>query len=219
MDAEETLAKLRTLGDPASVKGRARFGIPEENAWGVPLPKIRRLAKELGHDRTLANALWKSGIHEARLLATIVMPPEGCTRAQVERWLKDVRSWDICDALALNLVDRTDWAWTAASAWARSDDEWTKRLGFATMAGLATHAKDAADSELVPFLAVIEKSADDDRNYVKKAASWALRQIGKRSALLRRRAMATAHRLMAKESKGARWVGADAARELGRGQA
>lgn len=208
------LIRLRAMGDPASIKGRARFGIPETNAYGVRIPQLRALAKELGKEAALAKALWKSGVHEARLLATLVMPPEELTRAQAERWLKDVASWDMCDGLCLNVVDRTPWAYEAARAWAASKDEWRKRAGFATMAGLASHDKGADDAAFVPFLATVERYGDDERNYVKKAVSWALRGMGKRSPGLRKRAVATARR-MRSGGKGARWAAADALRELG----
>lgn len=210
------LERMRAMGDPASVKGRARFGLPEEGALGVSLPKLRRLAKELGRDTPLAKELWATGIPEARLLATLVADPRDTTRAQVERWVKDVSSWDVCDGLALNLVDKTEWAWEAAPDWARRKDEWGKRLGLATMAGLAWHRKDEPDPRFSPYFAVCELAAMDERNYVKKAASWALRQMGKRSPGLRKKALASAARLAKLDAKSARWVAKDVTSELTR---
>lgn len=203
------------MGDPAAVKGRARFGLPEEGALGVSLPKLRKLAKKLGLDTALAKELWATGVHEARLLATLVADPEEVSRAQVERWLRDVASWDLCDALALNLVDRTDRAWDAAAAWSAREDEWGKRLGLATMAGLAWHRKDEPDARYAPFFALAEDASRDPRNYVKKAASWALRQMGKRSGAMRKRALASAARLATRDEAPARWVARDVAKELG----
>lgn len=207
--------RLRAMGDPASVQGRARFGLPEDGALGVSLPQLRKLAKELGRDTALARALWKTGIPEARLLATLVADPADTTRAQVERWIRDVASWDVCDGLALNLVDKTDWAWDAAAAWSAREEEWGKRLGLATMAGLAWHRKEAPDALFAPYFARCEAAALDDRNYVKKAASWALRQMGKRSPALRKKALASAARLAKREERSARWVARDVAKELG----
>lgn len=212
-DLPDVLARLQETGDPAAMKGRARFGIPEEG-FGVSLPKLRRLAKELGHDAPLARGLWASGVHDARLLATLVMPPDALAREEAEAWLADVRSWDLCDGVCLNVVDKTAWAWDAAVAWVARPEEWVKRAGFATMAGLALHRKDAPDARVAALLPALEAHADDERNFVKKAASWALRQAGKRSAGLRRKALAVARRLEKSPGKGARWVGRDARKEL-----
>ena len=207
------------MGDPGSVRGRARFGLPEAGALGVGIPALRKLAKEVGKDTALAKELWRSGVHEARLLATLVADPETLTRAQAERWMKDCASWDLTDALALNVVDKTPWAWDAAKVWATSEEEWRKRTGLATMAGLAWHRKDAPDAAFAAFFPLAERAAADERNYVKKAASWALRQMGKRSPGLRKRALASAKRLLASASKPARWVGRDVEKELTRERA
>jgi 3-methyladenine DNA glycosylase AlkD len=216
VQAEDVLARLRAMGDPAAVRGRARFGLPEEGALGVSLPRLRRLAREIGRDTRLANDLWKSGVHEARLLATIVADPADATRAQVERWLRDVASWDLCDGLALNLVDKTPWAYEAAAAWARREEEWVKRAGLATIAGLAWHDRSATDTKLRPLLALAEDAAYDERNHVKKAASWALRQAAKRRPALAKDALAAARRLAASESRAARWVASDVRRDIER---
>lgn len=216
MQLAEAMARLHELADPAAMKGRARFGLPEEGALGVSLPQLRKLAREAKKDAQLARALWKTGVHDARLLATLVMDPDQLSRVAAEKWLRDVRSWDLCDGLCMNVIDKTSWAYAAAVKWARSEDEWVKRAGFATMASLAVHDKEAEDAAFAPFFAAIEKHGADDRNYVKKAVSWALRQMGKRSPPLRRKAIASAKRLQKLDSKGARWAGADALRELDR---
>jgi 3-methyladenine DNA glycosylase AlkD len=214
--ADELLVRMKALGDPSSIMGRARFGIPETNSYGLNLPTLRKLAKETGKDVALAKALWDSGIHEARILATLVMPPAKLTRAQAQRWLRNVASWDLCDAVTFNLVDRTEWAYDAAIVWMNKDDEWTKRAGFGLIAGLAAHDKDSPDARFADFFPVIEARGDDERNFVKKAASWALRCMGKRSPWLRRKAMASARRMKAKGGKGARWIASDVLRELDR---
>lgn len=214
METDEALERLRALGDPQAVAGRARFGLPETDTLGVSLPRLRRLAKEIGRDEALARGLWRTGVHDARMLATLVADPASLSRPQVERWLRDVASWDLCDALALNLVDKTPWAWTAAAAWSRSLEAWTRRAGLATMAGLAWHDKAAADARFAPFFPLAEKAALDGRNEVKKATSWALRQMGKRSPALRTKALGSARRLLAREEASARWVGRDVRREL-----
>lgn len=210
----EVLARLKALGDKEAIAGRARFGLPETNTYGVSVPALRKLAKELGRDEAMAKALWKTGVHDARMLATLVADPETLTRSQAERWLEDVESWDLCDGLALNVVDKTDWAWDAAAAWSRAEAEWTRRAGLATMAGLAWHRKEAPDARFTKYFPLAEAAARDDRNYVKKAASWALRQMGKRSPALRKRALDSAQRLLAREEKSARWVGRDVEKEL-----
>lgn len=210
------LARLEAMGDPASIAGRARFGIPEMDAYGVSLPQIRRLAKEIGRDHALARTLWASGKHEARLLATLVAEPEAFTRREAERWLKDVVSWDVCDGLCLNLVDRTEWAWDAVARWADREDEWTRRAAFATLAGLAWHRKDAPDSGFARYFPLCENAATDERNYVKKAVSWSLRQMGKRSPALKKKALASATRLSKRSERSARWIGSDVRRDLER---
>lgn len=213
--APEVLARLRELGDPAAIAGRARFGIPETNALGVPLPALRKLAKELGMDHALALPLWESGIHEARLLATLLADPTQTTRTQVERWLRDdVASWDLCDALAMNLIDRTTWAYDAIPRWAARKEEFVKRAAFATIAALAVHDKKAPDERFRALLPLLEQEAHDPRNYVKKAISWALRQTGKKRPHLRAECVRIAERLIERDEAPARWIGKDALREL-----
>lgn len=212
---EEVLDRLRALGDPTAIVGRARFGIPEDDALGVPLPALRRLAKELGPDHLLARELWATGIHEARLLATLVEEPSRATRAQVETWLRDdVRSWDVCDGLAMNLIDRTPWAYDAVERWASSEHLWVKRAAFATLASLSIEDKDAPDARFRALLPLCEREAHDARPYVQKAISWALRQTGKKRPGLRPTCAAIARRLASRPDKASRWVGKDALREL-----
>ena len=193
----------------------ARYGINPERALGVRIPDIRALAKELGRDHSLALALWRTEVHEARILASMVAEPERVTERLMESWVKGFDSWDVCDQVCGNLFDKTPFAAKKSTEWAGRPQEFVKRAGFAVMAWRAVHDRDAPDGEFVDLLPVIEREATDPRNFVKKAVSWALRQIGKRNRSLHRHALAVARRLAASEDPAARWVGHDAERELG----
>jgi 3-methyladenine DNA glycosylase AlkD len=192
----------------------SRFGINPERALGVRIPDLRRLARELGPDHGLALALWRTGVHEARILASMVDEPHRVTEGQAERWVRDFDSWDLCDQVCGNLFDRTPWAVETAARWTGRDEEFVKRAGFALMAWRAVHDKASPDREFVDFLPAIEREAGDPRNYVKKAVSWALRQIGKRNRRLHAAAIRTAERIARRGSPPARWVASDALREL-----
>jgi 3-methyladenine DNA glycosylase AlkD len=191
-----------------------RFGIDTRNALGVTVTELRGLARRIGRDHDLAAALWQSEIHEARLLATMVDEPSSVTEAQMERWVSDLTSWDLCDQLCANLFDRTPYAFEKALGWSRRDEEFVKRAGFALMATSAVHRKDVSDARFEVFLPAISAQATDDRNYVKKAVSWALRQIGKRSPGLNRKAIATAREIERIDARAARWIARDVLREL-----
>ena len=216
LSAEECLRRLRAAAEPGGKEGMARFGIDPARALGVRVPHIRRIAKEAGRDHKLAAALWKSGIHEARILASMVDEPDKVTPAQMDRWAKAFDSWDVCDQCCMNLFDRTPHAWAKALEWSRREEEFVKRAGLALMACLAWHDKAAPDKAFAPFFPAIERAAEDPRNFVKKAASWALRQTGKRSPGLHRQAMKSARGLSKAGAPAARWVGKDALRELER---
>ena len=193
----------------------ARFGINPERALGVRIPDIRRLAKELGTDHGLALALWRTEVHEARILASMVADPERLTERQMDSWVRGIDSWDVCDQVCGNLFDRTPFARAKSIEWAGREQEFVKRAGLAIMAWRAVHDRDAEDRDFLELLPVIGREANDDRNYVKRAASWALRQIGKRSRALNRAAATVAKRLADHgETSSARWVGRDALREL-----
>jgi 3-methyladenine DNA glycosylase AlkD len=191
-----------------------RFGINTRNALGVTVTELRGLARRIGRDHDLAAALWQSEIHEARLLATMVDEPSSVTEGQMERWVSDITSWDLCDQLCGNLFDRTPYAFEKALGWSRRDEEFVKRAGFALMATSAVHRKDVSDARFEVFLPAISAQATDDRNYVKKAVSWALRQIGKRSPSLNRKAIATAREIERIDARAARWIARDVLREL-----
>jgi 3-methyladenine DNA glycosylase AlkD len=212
---DEVLGRLRGLARPGGREGMERFGINPERALGVRIPDIRSLAKELGTDHGLALALWRTEVHEARILASMVADPERLTERQMESWVRGIDSWDVCDQVCGNLFDRTPFAKAKSIDWAGREQEFVKRAGFAIMAWRAVHDRDADDREFLDLLPVIEREAGDPRNFVKKAVSWALRQIGKRNRSLNRAAIVVAKRLGERGgTDAARWVGRDALREL-----
>lgn len=212
--AGAVLKQLRASADRSRLEGMGRFGIDTRNALGVTVTELRGLARRIGRDHDLAAALWQSEIHEARLLATMVDEPSSVTEAQMERWVSDLTSWDLCDQLCGNLFDRTPYAFEKALGWSRRDEEFVKRAGFALMATSSVHRKDVSDARFEVFLPAISAQATDDRNYVKKAVSWALRQIGKRSPSLNRKAIATAREIERIDARAARWIARDVLREL-----
>jgi 3-methyladenine DNA glycosylase AlkD len=211
---ERLLAELRAHANPANVAGMARYGISTAGTLGVPVPVLRGLAKEAGRDHALAASLWNSGVHEARILATLVDDPERVTARQMDRWARDFDSWDVCDQACQNLFRYTPMAFAKAAEWSRARREFVRRAGFSLMAGLAVKARDATDEQFAAFLPLIAAAAGDDRNMVKKAANWALRQIGKRNRRLHVLAMKAAVEIGRQDSRSARWIAADALREL-----
>jgi 3-methyladenine DNA glycosylase AlkD len=192
-----------------------RFGIDSTKALGISIPVLRSLAKEIGVDHDLASVLWKSGIHEARILASLIGDPAKVTEEQMDEWVSEFDSWDVCDGCCGNLFDRTKFARTKAFEYSKREREFEKRAGFSLMAYLAVHDKNAPDKEFLDFLPVIKREAIDERNFVRKSVNWALRQIGKRNLKLNRAAIKTAKEISEmKDSKSARWVAYDALREL-----
>jgi len=214
MQANEVLARLEALESPADREGMARFGIRPANALGISVTKLRAIAKEIGRDHELALALWSSGIHEARILATIVDDPQLVSREQMRSWVEDFDSWDLCDQACMSLFWRTEASVDMVFEWADREEEFVKRAAFALMARFATKRAKAPDELLESFLPVIERAADDDRNFVRKAVNWALRGIGKRNVHLNELAVASAERIRARGTKSARWIANDALREL-----
>jgi 3-methyladenine DNA glycosylase AlkD len=216
------IARLREHADPANVAGMARYGISAEGALGVSIPVLRGIARDVDREfkkqpdalHELAAGLWASGIHEARILAPLVDVPALVTPEQADAWAADLDSWDVCDQLCSNLLDRVPFAWEKAAEWAGREETFVKRAGFVLMCGLAVHDKAAPDEAFEPFLALCEREACDDRNLVRKAVNWAVRQIGKRDAHLNALAIAAAERIHEQGSKSARWIAADALREL-----
>jgi len=214
MKYEDIIERLKALSDPAAVKGMARFGINPENTYGVSVPNLRKIAKEAGKDHALANELWASGVHEAKILASMVDEPKAVTEEQMEVWVKGFDSWDVCDQVCMNLFDKVPLAWQKIRDWSGREEEFVKRAAYALIACLAWHDKKAEDEKFVALLPVIVKGATDERNFVKKAVNWALRHIGKRNPNLNRAVIETAEEIRGINSKAARWIAADAIREL-----
>lgn len=213
-DPAPILAELRRRATPSNLPGMARFGIDTSSALGVSIPALRRLARAHRRDHALALALWKTGVHEARILASLVDDPRQVTAAQMDVWARDVRSWDLCDQVCNNLFNRTPHAWRKAMQWSWRRPEFVRRAGYVLMATLAVHDKNASDADFEPCFDAIRRGATDERKFVKKAVNWALRQIGKRNATLRARAIAVARELEALNTPAARWIARDALREL-----
>ncbi|MCI0439112.1 MAG: DNA alkylation repair protein [Chloroflexi bacterium] len=214
MTCEEVLSRIRDLGSSENRAGMARFGINAEKACGVSVPTLRMLAKEVGRSHDLAAQLWDSGVHEARILACLIDDPRQVTETQMERWVADLDSWDVCDGACGALFDKTPFAYAKAVEWSARSEEYVKRAAFSLMAALAVHDKKAADEKLIQFLPIIEREADDDRNFVKKAVNWALRQIGKRNLALNAAAVRVAEEIRATNSRSARWIASNTLREL-----
>lgn len=208
------IEKLESFADTKAVEGMARFGISPENAYGVSIPNLRKIAKETGLNHNLAQQLWESGIHEARILSSMIDDPKVVTEEQMESWAKDLDSWDVCDQCCNNLFSRVKFAHQKAVEWSEREEEFVKRSGFVLMATLAVHDKTAEDADFLKFLPIIKREAKDNRNYVKKAVNWALRQIGKRNSELNKKAIDTATEIQKIDHKGARWIASDAIREL-----
>lgn len=214
--SEEIITVLRSQANPANVEGMSRYGINPHNTLGVSMPFLRDMAKRIGKNHAVAEELWASGIHEARILAGLVDDPKQVTEEQMERWVLDFDSWDVCDQVCSNLFDRTPFAYEKAAEWAGREEEFVKRAGFVLMAALATHDKKAPDEKLLPFFEIILREAADERNFVKKSVNWALRGLGKRSKFLNQHAIQTAQKMAQIDPKApaARWNAADALREL-----
>ena len=213
-NAERVVARLRRLGTKHNVEGMARYGIRAKKVFGVSKPKLDALAKKIGKNHALGLELWSTGIQDAKILAGLISEPRKVTAAQMELWVRDFDNWDSCDGTCCHLFVLADDAWEKAFAWTKRKDEFQKRGGFALAAYLAYRDKAAADSRYLKFLKAIERESGDERNFVRKAVNWALRNIGKRNLELNRAAIATAKRLRGTESRAARWIAADALREL-----
>lgn len=214
MRYEDILRRFEALKNPANVAGMARFGINPNNTYGISVVELRKIAREVKKDHTLAGRLWASGIHEARILASLVEERAAVTEKQLERWVSDFDSWDVCDQCCLNLFRWTPFAHAKAVEWSAREEEFVKRAGFVMMAVLASGDKKASDEAFAAFLPIIQREAGDDRNFVKKAVNWALRGIGKRNRHLNALAIETAEQIRQMDSKAARWVATDALREL-----
>ncbi len=208
------MENLRSKENPANREGMSRFGINTSSALGVPMPVLRQMAKQIGRDHHLAVQLWESGVHEARILACLIDSAEEVTGEQMDTWVKDFNSWDLCDQCCSNLFDKTPFAWGRALDWSGRQEEFVKRAAFVLMAALAVHDKKAPDEGFFQFFPLIIRESGDERNFVKKAVNWALRQIGKRSTLLNARAIEVARDLSRSDNPVTRWIGRDTLKEL-----
>jgi len=213
--ASELIAHLRTLRNPVNIAGQRRFGIaPKTEHLGISIAVLRPLARPHRENHSLALELWASEIHEARILAALIEDPAKVSRAQANRWARDFDSWDICDQVCGEVFPYMPFAIEKALQWTTQRAEFVKRAGFVLMARAAVRRKDLPDDVFREFLPVIRRKATDDRNFVRKAVNWALRQIGKRSVSLRRAAITEAKAIAKIDSRAARWIAADALREL-----
>ena len=208
------LSQLHRLANPAVVKGAERFGIRGVKMLGISAPRIRALAKSIGTDQKLSLALWRTGFLEARALAAMIGDPALVSKSQMEHWVRDFDNWGVCDACCGELFVYTPFAREKAFRWSSQKREFVKRAGFVMMAVMAVHLKELGDEEFAPMLQAIRREAADDRNFVRKAVNWALRQIGKRNSRLNASAIETAREIRAMESRSARWIASDALREL-----
>lgn len=213
-DVADVVQMLKKRASKKTKDGMARYGIPSDNAFGIPVGVLKQLAKSLGKSHTLAAALWKTGHYEARMLATFVDEAELVTPEQMDKWCKDFDNWAICDTACFALFDRSPHAFKKIPVWAKSKDEFVKRAAFALLASLTLHDKQAPDAAFLRSLPLVEKAALDERNFVKKSVNWALRSIGKRNAVLNQAAIEVCERLAARPEAPPRWVGKDALREL-----
>jgi 3-methyladenine DNA glycosylase AlkD len=214
MNADQVLQWLERRGSRRNVAGMARFGIRTSKAFGVSMATMRPLVRPLKGGHELAQELWASGWHEARILAALIDDPAAVTRRQMESWARDFDNWAICDTTCIHLFDRAPHAWPMLRKWSGARREFVRRAAFATAAGLAVHDRSAEDGAFIAILPLIESAAGDGRSMVAKAVNWALRQIGKRNLALNRNAIRVARSLRDAASPSARWVGSDAWREL-----
>jgi len=208
------LDQLHALADRDKLLGIAHFGIDIKGRLGIPIPELRRIAKQTGTDHPLALQLWDSAVPEARILATMLAEPPLITPSQMDAWVADFNSWDLCDSACGNLFDKTPCAWDKVAQWAAGDAEFTRRAGYALLAWLAWHDKNASDEKFIASFPIIMSGVTDPRNFVKKAVNWAIRNIGKRNLALNKAALELSERILEIDDKTARWIARDAIREL-----
>ena len=213
-DCDTVVAELESMANPDNVAGMVRFGINPTGTLGVSIPALRTLARRYRHRHDLALELWATGIHEARILAGMIADPKQVTPGLMDAWTAEFDSWDTCDQVCSNLWEKTPFAYDKAVEYSQAGPEFIRRAGFVLMARLAVGDKGIAEERLAAFLPLVVTGATDERNFVKKAVNWALRQIGKRSPALNTAAVATARDIAGRDGKAARWIAADALREL-----
>ncbi|MFN8473221.1 MAG: DNA alkylation repair protein [Anaerolineae bacterium] len=211
---DEAMGKLQALARPSEIEGMARFGMTPDHRLGLSVPSMRQLAKEIGKDHALALQLWDTGIPDARIVAAMIDIPKDVTEAQMDAWVADFNAWDVCDQVCANLFEKTPFAWQKIDEWAARDEEYVRRAAFALIAGLAWHDKRVTDEQFIATFPLMKAAATDERNFVKKAVNWALRNVGKRNAHLNAAAIDAARDIQSLDSRAARWIAADALREL-----
>jgi len=212
--SNDLIRELKKRANPNAVSGMGRFGIRTTSAFGVSVPELRKIARRTGKNHEIAAALWKSGVHEARILAGMIDDPSQVNERQMDAWVSDFDSWDVVDGTCGNLFDRTPFAVKKAHEWSARAEQFVKRAGFVMIAELAVHDKQASDKIFLDFLPIILREACDERNFVKKAVNWSLRQIGKRNLTLNEAAIRTSKQMQKQGSRSASWIAADALREL-----
>ncbi len=214
MDFESIIEELESLSNPEDAEGRARFGISHQKTYGVRMPELRSIAKNAGKNHELAEELWNAGYGETKILAGLIEDPKMVTEDQMEKWVNEFDSWDVCDQCCINLFRKIPFARQKIFEWSLREEEFVKRAAFAMIAVLAVHDKKAGDEKFEEFFPLIIREANDNRNFVKKAVNWALRQIGKRNVALNKRAIEIAEEISNMDSKNAKWMASDAIREL-----
>lgn len=214
MTSSEIIKELRKHYNQKNVDGMARFGIVSANAFGISAPVIKSFAKKIGKNHKLALELWKTGYYDARVIAFLIDDPNLVTKSQMNNWVRDFDSWAICDGTCCYLFRKTPFAIDKIFEWANRKEEFVRRTAFSLIAYIAVHDKKRGDKEFLQFLPLIKKYSVDERNFVKKAVNWALRQIGKRSKFLNKEALKLAKEILTLDSKSAKWIANDAIREL-----
>jgi len=210
----DILKRLETLANPEAVKGMARYGISSKNTYGVSIPNLRNMAKEVGINHDIAHQLWVSGIHEARILASMIDDPKLVNEGQLEKWVSDFDSWDVCDQVCINLFEKSPLACRKIVEWSRREEEFVRRAACTLIACLAWHDKKAEDDKFINFSPLLIRGATDERNFVKRAVNWALRNIGKRNLNLNKAAVNTAKEIQRLDSQAAHWIASNTIREL-----
>ena len=211
---QEIIQRLKAEADPARAKSLSHYAIPAEQALGIRMPVLRKMARGIGKDHNLALALWDEGHHEGKLLATLVAEPKRTTLNQMDKWVGEIYSWDVCDQLCINLLVKLKERWTLPERWAHAEEEYVRRLGLVMIVALRIHDKKAEDKDFEPFFYLLEKYASDERNFVKKAVNWAIRELGKRSINHYPLMIDLCQRLLKTEHISAHWIARDALREL-----
>jgi 3-methyladenine DNA glycosylase AlkD len=208
------IKRLKSLSNPQAIEGMARYGINPNKNLGVSIPDLRQVARETGKNHQLANDLWATGIHDSRILAGMIDETDKVSEKQMERWVRDFDSWDVCDQVCMNLFGKLPFAYKKAVQWSSREEEFVKRAGFVLMANLAVSDKKADDKKFISFFPYIKNESTDSRNFVEKAINWALRQIGKRNINLNKLAVKIAEEIYSIDSRSAKWIASDVLREL-----